>query len=280
MKNLKVYRIIPGSIAIITTLPFLLGGCSSENEESINDSVSIIVEKTNSEIERDKSSNISGFHYLLQENKNKKNYEYVLKCGDINSELLYLNKYKTYTTEFMKGINDKSTIAMSSGFFTRHMHYVLPDCYKWLANKFNTNLCEFIIRVKEFNSNNNNRYLLYETEIVFKKEPSNVPTVELKELDKFIQKTIHKGDSLYCKYLFIQRYDLEKGDYLVPIAFEQTGMGSECENVQAYKDEILPNQTEEYRLVSLDELGIIEESTELADGRTLRFFWQDIKNKK
>ena len=280
MKNFKLHRIIPGSIAIITTLPFLLSGCSSENNESTDNSVSIIVEKTSLEADRDKSSNISGFHDLIQENKDKKNYEYALKYANSNYELLYLNKYKTYTTEFMKGINDKSTIAMSSGFFRRHMHYVLPDCYKWLANKFNTNLCEFIIRVKEFNSNNNNRYLLYETEIVFKKEPSNVPTVELKELDKFIQKTIHKGDSLCCKYLFIQKYDLETGYYLVPIAFEQTGMGSECENVQTYKDEFLCDQTEEYKLVPLDELGIIEESTEFADGRALRFFWQDIKKNK
>ena len=196
--------------------------------------------------------------------------------------MIYINKDKTYTSEMKNQFTDENTKAMSTGFFTRYMKFVIPDCYKNLAKKFNTNLCEFTIRIKEFNSNGiigSDRYLLYETEIVFKKDLSVVPQIELQD-GVYTSKAIYKGDFLCCKYLFIQKHDLEKGYYLEPIAFEQIGMGSDSKNIQDYKDELLKDQEDEYTLIPLDETNIIEDSTTFDSERELNQYLKEYKRKQ
>jgi len=284
MKKIKIYkRVMSGTLALVAMGSAIsFNGCTAKKAKESDSSISISIDKTEYEKDSDKSSYLSGFHDLKQENKEEKKYEYVLKHGDKDIKLLYINKDKTYTSEMKKQFTEENTKAMSEGFFRRYMKFVMPDCYKNLVNKFNTNLCEFTIRIKEFNSNGiigSDRYLLYETEIFFKKDPSIIPKFELQD-GVYTSKAIYKGDSLCCKYLFIQKYDLEKGHYLEPIAFEQTGMGSYSKNIQDYKDELLKDQTEEYTLIPLDETNIIEDSTTFDSERELNKYLKEYKRKQ
>ena len=76
-------------------------------------------------------------------------------------------------------------------------------------------------------------------------------------------------------------YDAQKRKYYMGlIAFEQTGIGSDCQNVQDYKNGILTDQSEEYILLPLDETDIIEESTTFDSELELYKYIEEYKSQK
>ena len=255
MKNLKIYKRITSGVLALVSLGSVLvfNGCTKDKK---NDAVYISVTKSISEEYLDEDSNLSRIKYLRQENKHDKKFEYILDTEDYGKELLYVNKAKNYTSEIIKDFTEENTIAMSSRFFYDYASYILPDCYKYASEKFNGNLCEYNIKVKEFMSNKGRRYLLYETNLEFKREPNYPTPLILFEG----QEKIRKGDYINCKRLYREDYvsGATPNRALTFVAFSQTGMGSDCDNVKNYHIETNQVEFTFDMLIKLSDSGLIE----------------------
>ena len=257
MKNLKIYKRITSSVLAFVSLGsvILFSGCTKKDNDN---NLFISVPKNIAEEYMDEESNLCGMRDLRQENKTEKKFEYVLDTEEYGRELLYINKDRNYSSEIIKDFTEENTIAKSARFFYDYSSYILPDCYKWTSKKFNNNLCEYNIKVKEFISNNGRRYLLYETNIEFKRDPNYPTPLILFEGEERIK----KGDYINCKRLYREDYisDATPNKALTFVAFSQTGMGSNCDNVKNYHIDTNQAELTDDMLMPLTDANLIENS--------------------
>lgn len=275
MKNLKIYKRITSGVLSLISLGSVVAFSSCSKNIGGN-TIYISAPKQTYEEYLDEDSNLSRFKDLRQENKDKKKYEYVLDTRDFGKELLYVNKDRNYTSDLIKDITEENTIAKTTRFFYDFASYIIPDCYKWTSNKFNGNLCEYNIKVKEFRSNQGRRYLLFETNVEFKREPNYPTPLILFEG----QEKIKKGDYINCKRLYREDYisGATPNKALTFVAFSQTGMGSDCDNVKNYHIETNQEEFTNNLLMTLEDSNLINDSVTFDDYNELNKYIDTLFN--
>ena len=135
---------------------------------------------------------------------------------------------------------DTKYTPITSYVFKRDPHIVIPNKYKWAEEyfgyKFDDKLATIKYSITELESINGNEYVDYKYNIEFYKNV-NFTEVKPKEMNKLVNKfgtqtSIEKGDSLTYNALYRVRYDAKGKQILDLIANEQTGMGSNNDNVK------------------------------------------------
>ncbi|MBE6139180.1 MAG: hypothetical protein E7174_01555 [Firmicutes bacterium] len=199
LKNEKT-RLISGAL-IITTL-FTLTGCKSENKKDDTISINIVDE--------------------MYEAKNGE-YEYVLNLEAI--KVNPLNKFSLLKEVETESYNNYSINGKTDAFFNKYNYIILPSCYehynKGIENKA---FYKFIyenskrkLEIKKLKGLDGNIFTLITNSIEI--------TRNIDPGYKMLiggQKQLLKGDKLESKTLMYE------GEI---IAFKQTGVGSECDNV-------------------------------------------------
>lgn len=150
-----------------------------------------------------------------------------VKFIDENIDLLRESKDTYYTSNiFMEGAN--ITNLMTKGTFSSFFNYlVFPDGYSYvspISSSVNTSL-----ERRDFIGLNNDVYQYVEAKLEVKKD-----------IIRSNSKALKKGDKMVSRALYVKK---ENKVYL--LAYEQTGVGSDCENVKEKKcgsiDEVLIN---------------------------------------
>ena len=136
---------------------------------------------------------------------------------DGNIDLLRETKNTYYTSDLsMEGAN--ITNLMTKGTFNSfYSNLVLPDCYGYVSPT--SYLLNTSLRYKDFvGFNNNDEYQYVEAKLVVKKDiiRPDVPG-----------KILRKGDEMSSRAFYVKR-----GNEVYLLAYEQTGVGSDCENVK------------------------------------------------
>lgn len=162
--------------------------------------------------------------------------------------------------------------SMTTATFRHDRAIIIPDCYKWAENYFGSGFDSYLSTInytlQELKGINGNYYVNYDFNIEFN-EDINVPGgITFDASNEFYQKygtqkSIKEGDSLNYKALYIMRYDQDNNKIFDLLADEQTGMGSDSENVQlkvkhnygnVYKNiESLDRNNESKEFSSMDE---------------------------
>lgn len=129
-------------------------------------------------------------------------------------ELLKITNHEKYTNDLNSNIE-----AMSTGFFNTNNCVVWPECFNhYSMNILTAENCVRTLDVKDLSGLRGNEFKLVTNSIEFKKDIDNI------YLDVYTNENrqINKGDKIEAVALL---YEDEV------IAFKQTGVGSDCENV-------------------------------------------------
>ena len=135
--------------------------------------------------------------------------------------------------------------SMTRATFMCDHNIVIPDCYKWassrFSNDFNDNVSDIWYSYQELKGINGNYYLNYDFDMRFNKDIILSGNVLNSEYG--VQESIKNGDELHYNALYV----LDNNNNLVLIADEQTGMGSNCDNV---KKTVMYNYNDIYKKIS------------------------------
>lgn len=198
--NQSKVKLISGVLA--TTMLFTLSGCNKEDKKTDSISINIVDE--------------------MYEDKNGK-YEYILNLEAIKANPL--NKFSLLKEVQTENYNNYSLDRKTDAFFNKYNYIMLPSCYEHYNNGIeNKGFYKFIyenskrkLEIKKLEGLDGNIFTLITNSIEI--------TRNINPAYKMLiggQKQLLKGDKLESKTLM---YDGEI------IAFEQTGVGSECDNV-------------------------------------------------
>lgn len=140
---------------------------------------------------------------------------------------------------------------------------VSPDSYKWAEDYYRTgrhsNSCCISVKIEELAGVYGNYYVNLEYDVKFLKDvnvPNGVTYVAGNSFYETygIQKPIYEGDTMSYKAIYlVQNNENNTKEYKL-VANEQTGLGSDCENVST----IMNNYSEVYKEIGLTEDGVIK----------------------
>lgn len=291
MNNLKIYEknykkktaAIMISLVLGMTSTLGLSGCKKQ-EESDNQVVYTVPKNSRgTSTEVDILTGSAEMH-LKETNKKQQEYKYVVDLNkledDTYSYYYILGKHTNLSDEELKKTNYKKDYLYSvrSGIFVDNLRtkftndlkgedtisegwsrgnttLIVPDSYKWaekLLLNYYTNADTTII-IDELHGHNGNNYVYYECKIEFPRDIKGEIKVDEEFYEKYgWQRGINKGDTIHYKALY-----LVVKDELKVIASEQTGIGSDCDNV---KKELKGNINE--IMMPISELGNDKKSKE------------------
>lgn len=198
--NQSKVKLISGVLA--TTMLFSLAGCNKEDKKTDSISINIV-----DEMYKDKNGE----------------YEYILNLEAIKANPL--NKFSLFKEVQTENYNNYSLDGKTDAFFNKYNYIILPSCYEHYNNGVeNKGFYKFIyenskrsLEIKKLEGLDGNTLTLITNRIEI--------TRNINPGYKMLvggQKQLLKGDKLESKTLM---YDGEI------IAFKQTGVGSECNNV-------------------------------------------------
>jgi len=272
MKNINIYEKNLKKKVSLVALSLMLGvsslgltGCKSKTVD--NDEVVYAVEKDKYMREIDDERrilNINDRRVLSDSNMFQREYQYFVDLnmlddriyssywwndlsGLSDEELAETNYMKEYVYPVRSGVfvdgistkfrNDKKNDKILESEFSvvnDHFNIIIPDSYKWAEDLIldGEGFADSTIEAHELYGSNGNKYLYYEYNIDF---VEGIPTglyERINESGEFSQKygtqlNISSGESINHKALYICN-----NDKFIPIYVHQTGLGSECENVQ------------------------------------------------
>jgi len=271
MKNIKISKTFI-ALTLAGTISFLMAGCSEENEKTdyiygkLNPTA-ISIEKTEDEIYDDDKIRLinNKTENLLKNNKNDyADYMYILKVDNLINNVnyipnedryLYVVEGRTLVENFETKKEEENSKLMTEATFKYDNYYVIPSQYEWAERYFkNIEKNTPSIKIYELRDDIGDCYVYYEYKTTFEEEITMPNNIEIEK--KLTYKNIKKGD--YLKYTALYKSDNQK---LIKVAENQTGMGSECENI---KREIIGNLTEEtfYLIECENEIIKIEDRTD------------------
>ena len=217
MENLKLKKRLKKGLCILLagTLIGSFAGCSKNNDEAV--SINIVDNNFES---NDEYTYIFDPEFIEDETLK-------VKFADENIDLLRETEDTYYTSSLsMEGAN--ITNLMTKGTFSSFFNdLVFPDRYSYvspISSSINTSL-----ERKDFIGFNNDVYQYVEAKLEVNKDIMR---------DNY--KALKKGDKMASRALYAKR-----GNKVYLLAYEQTGVGSDCENVKEKTcgniDELLVN---------------------------------------
>lgn len=198
--NQSKVKLISGVLA--TTILFTLSGCNKEDKKSESISINIV-----DEMYKDKNGE----------------YEYILNLEAIKKNPL--NKFSLLKEVETESYDNYSIDGKTDAFFNKYNYIILPSCYEHYNNGIeNKGFYKFIyenskrkLEIKKLEGLDGNIFTLITNSIEITRNINSGYKMLIGG-----QKQLLKGDKLESKTLM---YDGKI------IAFKQTGVGSECDNV-------------------------------------------------
>ena len=274
MNNIKLYeknlKKRVGALALSIALgatSFGITGCVNDKQNDSKNNIKYTVEEGNNRPEY--IINYSSSLLSRAKSNDDAVYEnYVnlsnLAIDDINdleNDIDYV--YPTRSLKLSNSIKDSFGMeyaAFPTGVFKWSRDKIVPDSYRWAENyfgeEFNNNLSTIKFSIDELKSNNDNYYVNCDLNITFDKDIDIPNGIKYLDNNNFyetygMQKPIKKGDKLNYKALYLLDYDENGNKKLILIADEQTGIGSDCDNI---KNNVKHNYNDVFKSLSSIEI--------------------------